>query len=543
LAGSNKKNTLKELFIKIGLIGAKEATKDLKKLDKATEESGKEAKKAGKETDKLGDKLVKLGIVSRKTVSDMREFRKLGPVFKTLNIGIRALKATMRGTLGIISKFTSGLSNIFQIATGISLSNIVGSTIDKIRNISSRALGLAVDEESTRAGLRSTFSLQGNAAFADRFLKSLDKISAKFGIGATELAKAFQGTSVPLEKLTRAAEIVAKFGILRPDVSPATIARQLSIMMSTGNVEETLKNLAPFLLRMSPEERIAKGFESIEKHLTKISMDSNRTFAFRAKMLNARFDELLRTFGRPVRDTLNTIMGRMLGQKGTPTLAALGTAVSRVIATFAQDFFLGKASSGFLNDVNRIGADAIKLGGVLLKDVADFMLGRKSGLQQVFLPDVDPKKATIIQLLKAVLIELINFGVDAIKKRLDPSWFRKSGEKVGEGIVKVMGNNKVLKEAIDFKENIIDPVINAPGKAFDTYKNLDNTINDFIKDTTGVTPPGYTPPEEREGAKIPDQGAVNFNTNIQIATQQPATTVRNQLANQMALIGNQGRTA
>ena len=538
MAGSNKKNTLKELFIKIGLIGAKEATKDLKKLDEATEESGKEAKKAGKETDKFGDKLVKLGIVSRKTINGMKEFRKLGPVFKTLNLGIRALKSTMRGTLGIVRKFTSGLSNIFQIATGISLSNIVGSIFDKIRNLGSKSLGLAVDEESTRAGLRSTFSLQGNAAFADRFLKSLDKISAKFGIGATELAKAFQGTSVPLKKLTRAAEIVAKFGILRPDVSPATIARQLSIMMSTGNVEETLKNLAPFLLRMSPEERIAKGFESIEKHLTKISMDSNRTFAFRAKILNARFDELLRTFGRPVRDTLNVIMGRMLGQKGTPTLAALGDAVSRVIATFAQDFFLGKASSGFLNDLNTIGADAIKLGGVLLKDVIDFMLGRKSGLQQIFLPDETPESATVMGLLKSMITELINFAVDRVKAAFSTEDSKKFLKGVGHDI-----RNGATEDT--FLDNFFSPSTKTKDVQDDLYPIGGDGLRPSIPDQGAVNSNTNIPEQVavNSNTNIPEQGAVNFNTNIQISTQQPATTVRNQLANQMALIGNQGRTA
>ena len=538
MAGSNKRNTLKELFIKIGLAGAKEATKDLDKLDKKTEDYTKDAKKAAKQTDTFGDQLVKLGIISKQTLTGMREFRKLSPMFKAINLSVKTLTASLRMVRSVVRGVGSRLSNIFQIASGISLANIFDSLATKVRSLGTRALDLAVEEESVRAGLRTTFGLQGNAAFAGRFLKSLEKIAKKFGTGSTELAKAFQGTSIPLKKLTRAAEIVAKFGILRPDVNPATVARQISIMMNTGNVEETLKNLAPFLLKMSPEERMVRGFESIEKHLSKISMDSNKTFAFRSKLLDAKFDELLRTFGRPVRDALNWIMGEMLRREGKdPTLINMGTALARVIATFADSFFLGKSNSSLISKLDKVLGDMIKIGGVIAKDFVDFMIGAESGLRQIFLPDMAPDKANLLSLILSMVGEAVNFFVDKLLKALISPESKQMVREIGKSFASGVS---------DVEEGAVGAANWAIGVAngfMEWYQGLDDSINETIKDTTGVTPPGASDrvKEKDSKAKDPKGASVNFNTDIKIATSQPASVVRNQLANQLALIGNQGR--
>ena len=226
------------------------------------------------------------------------------------------------------------------------------------------------------------------------------------------------------------------------------------------------------------------------------------------------FDELLRTAGRPVRDTLNTIMGVMLRQGRAGDLSGLGDAIARVIATFARDFFLGGASGTFLRDLNRIGANVIKFGGVLLKDITDFILGRASALQQVFLPGETAQSATVVGLLKSMITELINFTVDKVKAAFRTEDSRNFLKGIGQGV----------------RQGATE------GTFLDNFFTPSTKTKDVQDDLSPIGGDGLRP-------NIPDQGAVNFNTNIQIATQQPATTVRNQLANQMALIGNQGRTA
>ena len=593
---AGKANVLKQLFIQIGLIGAKTAIKDLTKVEKQTDKAGASAKKAVGKTNALSDGLKKAGISADKTSKKFEKFKgAIGGIVKGIKIVLWPLRMLVKG----IAKVGSSILRVIEIAAGIQLSNLVSRAAQGIRGFVSSSIGLAEEEETVRETLRQSFRVQGKGGFVDKFLKIISRISREFGTDATKLAKAFQGTVIPIGKLARVAEVVAKFGIIRPDKDSGIIQRQIGQLLSAGSLEETLKDLAPQLRALKEDERISRGLEVLEKQLKNVTVQDNKTKGFVERQLKARTAELKRTFGRPIVKVLGEIFGELLASNTRASLTDTGTAIAKVIRTFWTAIG-GSDLEPIFNKVDKFLSGAIRWIGVLSKDIFDFFTGAPSALQQVFFPDMDPKDigfgdiagrlgqalSDVVKEATGGFIELDKvagaifgffeatkkFFIDVVKGLVDIKDSIQNFSIFGGG-VKTAGaggsGEKPTEEGKGFWDTVVDF-----GKG--ALKNFSDNIGDFGKG--GMIPL----PEENEANPIDgirrrledfqrrgskgnkerlddslernfptdgnpdpnDQGAVNnFNTNIKITTQQPANVVRNQLANQMALIGNQGRLA
>jgi len=575
LAG--KANVLKQLFIQIGLIGAKTAIKDLTNFEKKTDQTGESAQKATTKTNRFSDSLGGLGMAAKNTGSLLKRLG--GPIMTGLTFGLRGAFSALKMVGRAIKGIGSSLLRVIEIAAGIQLSNLLGRAAQGIRGFATSSFGLAQEEESVRETLKQSFRVQGKGGAVDSFLKTIDRLGSKFGVDIVGLAKAFQGTVIPIKKLARVAEIVAKFGVIRPDKDPGIIARQIGQLLAVGSLEETLKDLAPQLRGLKEEERISKGLAVLEKQLENVTTLGNKTFGFRSQQLKNRFNELKRTFGRPIVKVLGEIFGELLASNTRANLTNTGSAVAQVIRTF-WNAIGGGSLAPLINKLDKALSFGIKWFGIASKDIFDFLTGAPSAIQKIFFPGQDPKKLGFADLL-SVIAELIK---DATSGWVDLVAIGKGAVAFFDGATAffsdvLTGLESIRQEIQDFSINPFSTKSSKPNETKGAFSGFGlnpdeaDEMKRFLKGMkSGQNPIDATNDKLLEEQKMKerfnslpqddqdlinsskrskfaepdkaDQGAVNnFNTDIKITTQQPANVVRNQLANQMALIGNQGRLA
>ena len=254
---------LKELFIKIGLSGAKDAVKDLGWVNGKLQET---AKKAEKTTDKVND-------LSKSVSSFTKVVNALTKALKGLawsgikNIGkglLWLVKSPFKLAISAAKSFAGSLKRILEISLGFQLSNMFDRLATGARGFLTGSFDLAVQEQDTRQRLRETF--KGDESGINSFLKGIQAIGEKFGADTGALANALASTSVDTKKLLRIATVIAKIQIKRPEVNAQILAGQIQNLLFSGDVDETLKSVAPQLLQMSRGQDSQWSYEAGEPY-------------------------------------------------------------------------------------------------------------------------------------------------------------------------------------------------------------------------------------------------------------------------------------
>lgn len=595
---------ISNLFIQLNLWGTKRALRKLFKTEKQLEKTAVAAKKTTKQVGKLSTSLSKLSRSATKAAKSLTEslLASVEKVGKSMVwLATKPFKMVNDSAKGLLST----LKEIGIHAAGSQLSNLISGSISGAKSFLAKGLGLAIEEQDIKFTLRETLGMQGRRDFLPKFLKALDRIQVKYGVDSTRLAKAFQGTQIPVNRLIRVAELVAKIRIQKPNLDPRIVATQLGQMIRRGTIEETIKDFVPTeLFTMTQEEVQRRGLGLLEKQMQSIGKEFNRNFSFVMRMFNFNADETKRTFFRPVVRVLTDIL-RLWTDAGTFSLKETGTAVARTIKTAFNAFmslFGDSDTGGLLKTFDKDLAFGIRFTGIMLKDIFDFLTGGKSLLQKILFPGNE--KAGFFDLMKLVAIKILDKVTEFITFLREGKYLDAIGTAIGkafdaivDAILKGMGldSAEVKKSLREFATekikdtkfsdikfvdslmrgtvmNLANDLINSLGedtdkaKAKGDEKEKINDIRDRLKKLQdrddsdarmkarleeimeiigrGKSPATNDPSQKSDVPTDGDSGAsVIINQDIRITTTQPAVAVRNALAAQSALISNMGRLA
>jgi len=308
LAGKN--NPLRELFISIGLLGAKKATKEIDKLTKSEKELGKTVKKSNKDLDKqedafedVGDEAVRAG---RKVNRFKRAVSGLALPFKALLIPLKAILIPLKAIFGFFT-------GILRVAGGVLVAQAVSTVTSAFGSILSIGVRDASAEEDAILELQRGMFLQ------NKYTKPLDKslqavagaIQRGLGISAdatlSALGKLF-ASGVDPRTGARLAKVAGPFAELGGQ-EIGVILEAIGKTQATGALEEVLSVTMP-LLRTLTEEQLKSNvlLKTMEKGIVNFSGFKDTTLTKAIRTFQAAFSEWIKIFGRPVARGLKDLL-------------------------------------------------------------------------------------------------------------------------------------------------------------------------------------------------------------------------------------------
>jgi hypothetical protein len=505
----NSSNTLKDLFVRIGLTGAKDALKGLNKLDKGVEKTTK-------------------------------KFSKFGMVFKKLG---KAAKVGLGGAFGVVQSVFGNFARTLNVTFGIIISQILNAVSRGLALLTGSAVRFAAAEEAAVENLKLALFLRKK--YTRETLKGFSDIAGKIqrtrGVSADDLllgaATQVQG-GMKLGRVKRTMNIAGLLAALEPKTSATKIMKELQELLNTGVLGRTLKKYFPKLEKISDKTEVAASALSfMEKDLKRFKIFGQlNTYAANTRRLTEEFGEFLKSAGRPIRDMFSFLSRGLTTFLRGVNIKGIGTTFASVVGSFYRKYIGGTGLAGEFNTPQKMIKNFVKvvsrwirIGGIFLMDVIDFFTGEKSAIAEIF------GTKEFWPLMKKIGIEIFKEGWKIVFASLGE--LMKEGAK-GTGKALIDRDVKFMLKTLIFflkAKNGISDIITGEGRK----KELEQQKRDTKKVIDALLPKKSKKDASinvNDGTKL----AANFNNTITIYTSQPADAVRRNLAGMFAAAANNG---
>ena len=556
---ADKRDIVKELFIKLGLVGAKEIKAEIErivnsmsKMEESTGEVGDSLESTSEKTKESTNALKKMGDRLKNLVGERLQpfgdaLKTVGRRFTSFANGVRSaarlvaralntLFAPIRGLLNLTSGLRGSLGRIFEFAAGNLLAQGINNVASAFKNLATSAVSAAISEEEAVYRLREALFLtrQYTQQLEKDFTGLAGQLQKSLGIDAdlilTGIARTIAGgvEAGDIPRVTRQAAYLAE--VSGRDI--LTILEQIKKALTTGNIEEGITSIVPELKKLTKNAdgtlNKLEVLDTIDRTLGSIGEFQNTSLAKELQRLGVAFSEFLKTAGRPIAGVLKYFV-----QKLTPLLnlfasrnilTYLGTGIGRAIATIFNLFPLdAEQLAAKIQQYSTAIGQAIQFLTLAFVDIFKFIF-RMPSLLGKYLQKAGYEQ-TILGLIKYLIGAIVNSIATAIKE-----------SELVSGITKffLFGNDKQPRTPPEnfeeFKERVKK---NPPSKLFDSLKGFGmlNFGNDLFQTKSSI------PPQ----SAVNNNSSIIFNNAINISTQQPVNAIQRQLQSQGMLAANMGR--
>jgi len=532
LAGKN--NPLRELFISIGLVGAKKATKELDKLTKAEEDLAKTVKMSNKDLDKQEEKLDDVGDEAIRTSKKVGKLKRaisgMAIPLKGLLIPLKAMLIPLRAIFGFFT-------GILRVAGGVLLSQAVSSITSAFGGLLSVGVRDASAEQDAVLELQRGMFLQNKYTLAiDKRLQAVAAaIQRTLGISADEtlsgLGKLF-ASGVDPRSGARLANIAAPFAELGGK-EIGEILEAIGKTQATGALEEVLSVTMP-LLRTLTEEQLKSNvlLDTMAKGIENFSGFKDTTLTKAMRTFKASFSEWVKIFGRPVargiKGLLNFFTVRMNEfMKEFKDSAGFGK-TGKMIARFLNSvvaLFQTSDTPKLIKEMDEILSALVRTLGRVVIDFGRFFKGEESLIGK-FLKAAGLEQ-TLGGLIKFFLQELFSLLIGAFVGALGGSTMALARDVT-------VPKNSPLDKFLDFASTV--PQIRQ-------YLDLLDLLGTGVKSATKYLLTAPPPPTEGGNAKPNpnDSSSISIIQDIKITSENPAKVINQMLDASLSKYGNLGR--
>ena len=590
-------NSIDELFVTIGLKGAKNATQELFKFEKSLEVSEKQAetlvdvlnklqgsqKKSRKETTKSWKEVKKSGQEAKKSANHLM----------TLARSFKFVGKAMKGTFGFLGKFTRGFGDILKIGLGVSLGNAISRIPGMISGAIGSGISVTADEQqarrqATKGLITGQVDTPANQAMIQ---KTAVELRTQFSIPLADTFKSFgkvvSRSNNDIKKIQR---IISLSAVMKSKVGSKvdfdTLVRQLDLFTRGGELEESLREAAPFLkeFRDSGQDR-NKALDLIAREFKFLPKENFQTFNKALERLQVLGGEGVKSFFRPILEVLTKFFNRvsvaLLGtESGTVTGKTPGESVAAGINSLLPSAdrmveIINKVQN-FLDGPFSKFIDMVFAG---IRDIAKLFMGEESAAQKAFggtTPGETIAKmigegitSVLVSLVESIgtggklnnlfvtLANIFAAAFESMLRSLIPAMFLKRRPDIGGTAVftKNQKEIKMLRSMLNQGDFNLKDFIRGTGvfggKTIDELKKLLELRLEIEKAKWRVpgTPTGTGTdqvPIQREGIEPLKKfgSTINMNNDINIVTTQAAEVIRTQLSAQMSMLGGgMGRLA
>ncbi|HUW05314.1 MAG TPA: hypothetical protein VMW01_03550 [Williamwhitmania sp.] len=358
---ADKKNILRELFIKIGLIGDKESEK-------------------------------KVGAFRR--------------VFRSLVGDVKIFKANLAAI---------GISKIFSLA-----SSAVGQTIMRFRQLVGLSIELAGVQEDALLGLETAMKIAGDFSESEfkglqTFASELQSVS-RFGdeliLQQLTLAKGFKATNEQAKLIVRAG---AEMASALPGKTINETVRQIA--KTLGGFAGELGEMSPAIKALTAEElKAGKAAEFLLSQFGGSAQKNLRSFNGALSQLKNIIGDAFEVIGAPLNAVLVPAFKRIQGEivRLTPTFNRLGQTfaiIASVIERMYQSFGGTRALGGVIESFGKFLTAMV----LLVEDFFAYMRGERSWLGGKF-----GTRGGFGSFFNAAIVKLTKMGMGAFTTALIP---------------------------------------------------------------------------------------------------------------------------
>ena len=559
-----KSNPLREFFIGLSIKGAKESIQDLDKVTRKEKELEDQVEKTTTDLNKQNNAFRNMGEGVRRNVPALgrlkASFSGLATSFKSIGsggglkglaTGAKLASSAFMGVLGIAKSIFGYISQTAAVLGGIlgaQLINFVGGTSSRILT---KSVEDATVEESAIMELRRALFIQGK--YTQSLEKTLTRTAARLqdrlGISADDIIGGVSRTFIASGQDPKLANRVAIAATTLSDITGkdiGTFFEEISKTFIMGSAGEILTSVVPALKNLTEEQfKSSMTLDVIEKSIGNFASFTDKSFARLIDVLSVRFSEFIKSFGRPIRDALKTIVNTMsfafadMTARGR-TMPQSTDVLVRLINTFNNLFKNNSGMENYFILLDNVMGKLFKNISLIVVDITKFFADPKGGNFQSLIGKFLQKAGydrSIGGLLEFAFVEFLKISMKVFLKAL------------GKVIKEIFSpNQEDLKGTKWFNPF---PAPNFFGKDGLLQRGIPALFRNFpipwekaIDLFSGSKDEEEEKEKERKATPNPkSQGSISINQDIKISTNQPREVLENSLASSLMQLSNMGRLA